>query len=54
MWFRITLGHNRHAEPRWILPMICRRGHLTKADIGAIRVFQRETRFQIKIGRAHV
>jgi ATP-dependent RNA helicase DeaD len=28
--------------------MICRRGHLTKQDIGAIRVFQRETRFQIK------
>jgi ATP-dependent RNA helicase DeaD len=48
VWFRITLGHNRNAEPRWILPMICRRGHLTKADIGAIRVFQRETRFQIK------
>ncbi len=47
-WFRITIGHNRNAEPRWILPMICRRGHLTKADIGAIRVFQRETRFQIK------
>jgi ATP-dependent RNA helicase DeaD len=48
VWFRITLGHNRNAEPRWILPMICRRGHLTKQDIGAIRVFQRETRFQIK------
>ena len=47
-WFRITIGHNRNAEPRWILPLICRRGHLTKADIGAIRVFQRETRFQIK------
>jgi ATP-dependent RNA helicase DeaD len=48
VWFRITIGHNRNAEPRWILPLICRRGHLTKQDIGAIRVFQRETRFQIK------
>ena len=27
--------------------MICRRGHVTKREIGAIRVFDRETRFEI-------
>jgi ATP-dependent RNA helicase DeaD len=27
--------------------MLCRRGHATKGDIGAIRIFDRETRFQI-------
>jgi ATP-dependent RNA helicase DeaD len=27
--------------------MICRRGHVTKTEIGAIRIFERETRFQI-------
>jgi len=47
VWFRIDLGRNKNAEARWLLPMICRRGHLTKRDIGAIRVFERETRFQI-------
>ncbi len=47
-WFRIDLGRNKYAEARWLLPMICRRGHVTKNDIGAIRVFERETRFQIK------
>ena len=47
VWFRIDLGRNKNAEARWLLPMICRRGHLTKGDIGAIRVFERETRFQI-------
>jgi len=47
-WFRIDLGRNKNAEARWLLPMICRRGHVTKNDIGAIRVFERETRFQIK------
>ena len=47
VWFRIDLGRNKNAEARWILPMICRRGHVTKREIGAIRVFERETRFQI-------
>ncbi len=47
VWFRIDLGRNKNAEARWILPMLCRRGHITKRDIGAIRVFERETRFQI-------
>ena len=47
VWFRIDLGRNKNAEARWLLPMICRHGHLTKREIGAIRVFERETRFQI-------
>ncbi len=52
VWFRIAMGRNRNAEARWILPMICRRGHLTKQDIGAIRVLERETRFEIKASAA--
>ena len=47
VWFRIDIGRNKNAEARWLLPMICRRGHVTKRDIGAIRVFERETRFQV-------
>jgi len=47
IWFKIDLGRNKNAEARWLLPMLCRRGHLTKRDIGAIRVFERETRFQV-------
>jgi ATP-dependent RNA helicase DeaD len=47
VWFRIDFGRNKNAEARWILPMICRRGHVTKNEIGAIRIFERETRFQI-------
>ncbi len=46
-WFTIDIGRNKNAEPRWLLPMICRRGHLTKSDIGAIRVFDKETRFEV-------
>jgi ATP-dependent RNA helicase DeaD len=47
VWFKVDIGRNKNAEARWLLPMICRRGHATKRDIGAIRVFERETRFQV-------
>ncbi|WP_439148599.1 DEAD/DEAH box helicase [Sulfitobacter sp.] len=38
VWFSISIGRNQEAEPRTILPMICRMGDLTKDDVGAIRV----------------
>ena len=47
VWFRINAGRNNNADPRWLLPYLCRRGHVTKREIGAIRIFDRETRFEI-------
>jgi ATP-dependent RNA helicase DeaD len=47
VWFRMNLGRNRNADPRWLVPLICRRGHVTKREIGAIRIGDRETRFEI-------
>ncbi len=38
VWFSITGGHDAGAEPRRLLPMLCKAGGLTKDDIGAIRV----------------
>ncbi|MCP5411575.1 MAG: DEAD/DEAH box helicase [Alphaproteobacteria bacterium] len=46
-WFLITVGRERNADPKWLLPEICRQGGVTKADIGAIRVHDAETRFQV-------
>ncbi|HEU0070862.1 MAG TPA: DEAD/DEAH box helicase [Alphaproteobacteria bacterium] len=46
-WFTMNIGRDNNADPRWLLPLICRRGHVTKRDIGAIRIFEGETRFQI-------
>ncbi len=46
-WFRIDIGRSKGADPKWLLPMICRAGGLTKADIGTIRVFDSETKFEI-------
>jgi ATP-dependent RNA helicase DeaD len=47
VWFRMEIGRRQNADPRWILPLICRRGHLTKNEIGAIRIGPNETMFQI-------
>jgi ATP-dependent RNA helicase DeaD len=46
-WFRMSIGRQQNADPRWLLPVICRRGHVTKKEIGAIRIFDRETKFEI-------
>ena len=43
----INIGRRNNADPRWLLPLLCRRGHITKQDVGAIRIGTDETRFQI-------
>jgi ATP-dependent RNA helicase DeaD len=52
VWFKITVGRERNADPKWLLPEICRQGEITKKDIGAIRVYERETRFEVSPGVA--
>lgn len=47
LWFRMDIGRRHNADPRWLLPLICRRGHVTKNEIGAIRIGANETHFQI-------
>ncbi|MES2989550.1 MAG: DEAD/DEAH box helicase [Pseudomonadota bacterium] len=47
VWFRMDIGRRQNADARWILPLICRRGHVTKNEIGAIRIGPNETAFQI-------
>ena len=47
VWFRMDIGRRQNADPRWILPLLCRRGHITKNEIGAIRIAANETFFQV-------
>jgi ATP-dependent RNA helicase DeaD len=47
VWFRANVGRRKNAEARWLLPMICRRGGIDKNDIGAIRIYQAITEFEI-------
>jgi ATP-dependent RNA helicase DeaD len=47
VWFSLSLGRKQSAEPRWLLPMICRAGDITKSDIGSIKIHDLETHVEI-------
>jgi len=47
VWFKMDIGRRHNADPRWLLPLLCRRGHITKNEIGAIRIAANETLFEI-------
>ncbi|MCW2395499.1 MULTISPECIES: DEAD/DEAH box helicase [unclassified Sphingobium] len=51
-WFRLNVGRNQNADPRWILPLLCRRGHISRTEIGAIRIAAQETLFEVAGGVA--
>jgi ATP-dependent RNA helicase DeaD len=45
--FRVNLGAKDKAEPGWLLPLICRRGGVTRNEVGAIRIGPSFSDFQI-------
>ncbi|MGL4440015.1 MAG: DEAD/DEAH box helicase [Bosea sp. (in: a-proteobacteria)] len=45
--FRIEIGRKNKADPKWLLPMLCRRGKVTRDDIGNIRILDNHTEVQI-------
>ena len=47
VWFRATIGRKKNADVRWLLPMICRRGGISKPDIGAINILDTATEFEV-------
>jgi len=47
VWFSLSIGQEGRADPRWLLPMLCRAGDLSRRDIGAIRVQEVRTLVQI-------
>ena len=47
VWFRMNVGRRQNADPRWLLPLLCRRGHISRQDVGAIRINADETLFEV-------
>ncbi|MFP5078108.1 DEAD/DEAH box helicase [Rhizobium sp. YIM 134829] len=43
IWFSLSAGRKQNVEPRWLIPVICRIGHVTKQEIGAIRMMPDHT-----------
>ncbi len=52
VWISLSVGRKDNAEPRWLLPMLCRAGHITKREIGAIRIHHNETHVELAPGCA--
>lgn len=46
-WFRCDVGRKQNADPKWLLPMLCRRGNIERRDVGAIRIHDQETWFEV-------
>ncbi|QTL06252.1 DEAD/DEAH box helicase [Aquabacter sp. L1I39] len=51
-WFRLNVGRRTNADPKWLLPMICRRGNVTRKEIGVIRISDEETAFEVTLAAA--
>jgi ATP-dependent RNA helicase DeaD len=47
VWFSINIGAQQQADVRWLLPMICRRGGVSKQELGKFVILDRETRVAV-------
>lgn len=52
VWFTISVGRKQNAEPRWLIPLLCKAGDITKADIGVIKMQQEDTLIQLDAAQA--
>ena len=48
VWINLSVGRKSGAEPRWLLPMLCKSGGLDRTQIGAIRIEDSHTRVELK------
>ena len=46
-WFRLNVGRKKNADPKWLLPMLCRKGNISRSDVGIIQIFDNETKIEI-------
>lgn len=47
IWYEIPIGRNDKADPKWLIPTICKSGNIQKKYIGNIRIFDNVTKFEI-------
>ena len=52
VWFALNIGSEKNADPRWLLPLICRAGDVSKQEVGSIRVGDGESKFEIRAEHA--
>lgn len=52
IWMSLSVGRKQNAEPRWLIPLICNAGGITKREIGSIRMQNAETFVQLDADHA--
>ena len=52
VWFSLSVGRKQNAEPRWLIPLLCRSEAITKSEIGAIKMQPDETFVEIAASHA--
>ncbi len=53
VWFSLSAGRKHRADPKWLLPLICKAGDISKRDVGSIKILDNETRFEISAAKAN-
>ncbi|GHE95445.1 DEAD/DEAH box helicase [Aliiroseovarius zhejiangensis] len=48
VWFSLAKGRKQGADPRHLLPMLCKAGGISRGDIGAIRLQDDQSFFEVK------
>ncbi|MFW7269732.1 DEAD/DEAH box helicase [Gluconacetobacter sp. Hr-1-5] len=52
VWFSMSVGRQDKADPKWLVPLICRLGGVRKNEIGSIRIAGDHTLFEIATASA--
>jgi len=52
VWFSVSAGRKHRADPKWLLPLICKAGDVSKREVGSIKIFDNESRFEIIASKA--
>ncbi len=47
VWLSASIGRRSNADPKWLLPLLCRVGGVGREQIGLIRILPNETRFEV-------
>lgn len=47
VWFTLSIGRTKRADPKWLLPLICKAGDINRKDVGSIKIMTHETRFEL-------
>ncbi|HEV7418175.1 MAG TPA: C-terminal helicase domain-containing protein, partial [Tianweitania sediminis] len=53
VWISLSVGRKHGAEPRWLIPMLCKAGKLSKSDIGQIKLQQEDSLVQLEAHAAN-